>query len=74
MSRTPEIIRNKRAEKTQINLYAFGFVFGLASWGAFSSDEPGLGLILAGITIVLIYSGSKIKTTYQKYAEKGMYR
>jgi hypothetical protein len=74
MSRTPETIRNKKAEKTRDTLYGTGVVSGLLAWGAFSNGADGLGLLLGLGAAGLVYVGSKIKTKYQKRGEVGVYR
>lgn len=74
MSRTPETIRNKTAEKRQSTLYGIGVLCALFSWGAFSNGDAGLGLLLALGAAGVAYVASKIKTTYQKQGEVGVYR
>lgn len=69
----PDTIINKRAEKWQNCFYVAGVGAGLLSWGNFSHDAPGAGLLLAGGAVALFWIGSKIKTRYKKRAEKGLY-
>jgi len=75
MSRTPETARNKKAEGTRNSLYGTAVVCGFFSYAAFQAkDSGGLGLILALVTIVLFWWGSKIKTKWGKVAEAGVYK
>ena len=74
MSRTPEVIRDKKAESKQSFIYALSIITGLTAWGAFSGGNAGLGLIMVIITIALFSHAGKIKTRYHKYAEKSLYK
>lgn len=75
MSRTPETARNPKAESTRNTLYVLAVIAGFFSYAAFQAkDSGGLGLILAIVTIVLFWWGSKIKTKWGKVGEAGVYK
>lgn len=74
MSRTPEQIENKAAKKAQGYVYWAGVISGFVSYGAFDSGDNGAGLLFAMLAVALIWGGSKIKTTYDKKGELGVYK
>lgn len=74
MSRTPEIIRDKRAEKKRNNLYLAGIASAALSWMAFSHHHIGAGILLAGAALGLGLIADKIKTTFRKQGEIGVYK
>lgn len=75
MSRTPEKVRNKGAESFQSGLYGIGALFLLVAFGAFQNEgSEGTGLLLGLVGGVLIWGGAKIRTTYDKVGERGIYR
>lgn len=74
MSRTPETIRDKRAEKKRNNFYLASIAAAVLSWMAFNHHHIGVGFLLLGAALVLGLIGDKIKTTLRKQREIGVYR
>lgn len=73
MSRTPETIRDKGAERIKTLVIGAGLFCGLVSFGGFSNGDPGIGLVFGGIGFGLVWAGTKIKTVFHKKAEGGIY-
>ncbi len=75
MSRTPEIMVNKKKEAWQGRLIGGGLFTWLLAFGAFQNEgEEGTGVLLGILGAVILYGASKIKTKYRKTGEVGMYR
>lgn len=73
MSRTPEIIVLKSRVTLRNRIYIAGGISGLIAWGSFQNGMIGQGLVLTGISGLLIWIGTKIKTTKRKIGEQGIY-
>ncbi len=73
MSRTPEIITDKRAADRKSNLYGYAFFSGFIAWVCFEADSNGAGLIFSGLTLLLFWIAGKIKTKLYKTTEAARY-
>ncbi len=72
MSRTPETIKNKKAEYLRNVLIAVGVFFALASLGAYQNgDSP---IIAALLCILSFFFASKVKVTWKKMTENSVYK
>jgi hypothetical protein len=74
MSRTPERLPNKTGETIQGWFYGLGTLSGFISWGLFENNNDGKGMIFGAVCVLLFYIGSKVKTTYNKKGEVGVYK
>ena len=74
VSRTPETVRNKSAEKFRNFLVVVGLFAGLLSWGAFDAGNDGNGLIFAIVCGALLWIASKVRTVRHKTGEVGVYQ
>lgn len=72
MSRTPEIIKNKKAECFRNALIAIGILCGLATYGAYESG--GNMIIPALLSVLFFYCASKVKVTWKKVTETSGYK
>ena len=73
-SKLPDQIPLKGAQKLQGWMFGLGAFAGLISFGAFSNGDGGLGIVMAGLGVGLIWAGSKIKTHKNAVAEGKVYR
>jgi len=75
MSRTPETIVNKPAQVFRAIVIGFGVFFAFAMLGAFQNEgQNGAGLLFGVISFGLFWLAGKIKVTWHKKAEAGVYK
>jgi predicted cobalt transporter CbtA len=75
MSRTPETIINKPAQVVRAIVIGLGIFFALAMLGAFQNEgQNGLGLLFGLFSFAAFWLASKIKVTWHKKAEAGVYK
>lgn len=73
-SRLPDRIPIKSAIKLQERVYGLGGLSGLFAAGGFIVSEPLFGAAAGGLSGLLFWGGSKIKTHKEAIAEGKAYR
>lgn len=72
MSRTPETLKNKKAETVRKVLVAVGILFALISLGAHQNgDSPIVAALIAGASFFI---ASKVKVIWKKTREASEYK
>lgn len=72
MSRTPEKLKNKKAESIRNFLIGVGILFALASFGAYQNGEnPIFAALISG---AMFFIASKIKVWWSKTHETSIYK